>query len=177
MDLAGNTFWEFKDSLASNRLRRIAQYDPRIPYSDIKISHTNPFETTAQWHQWLRHTRQDPPSVSEQQYDLQRQSQLKQLAQLADERWASKPSFLDAPKTAAKPGPAMLPRDKGSYVGQTEPAEKEGLRNAVGGVGEVGDIPETSLDKNLKENPWQKSRKGRAGEDWQPGAWTPRPRS
>ena len=127
----------------------------------------------AQWHQWLRHTRQDPPSITEQQYDLQRQAQLKQLARLADERWASKPSFLDAPKDTAKPGPAMLPRDKGGYVGQTEPKEKEGVRNAVGGVGEVENLTETTSDK---KNPWQTSRKGRAGEDWQPEAWTPRPR-
>lgn len=39
MDLNGNTFWEFKDSLESNRFRRIAQaHDPRVPYADLKIS-------------------------------------------------------------------------------------------------------------------------------------------
>ena len=38
MDLAGNTFWEFKDSLNANRLRRIAKHNPRTHYSDIQVS-------------------------------------------------------------------------------------------------------------------------------------------
>ena len=38
MDLAGNTFWEFKDAMNANRYRRIAQYSPKTQYSDIKIS-------------------------------------------------------------------------------------------------------------------------------------------
>ena len=38
MDLAGNTFWEFKDSMNANRLRRIAQYNPKTHYADIQIS-------------------------------------------------------------------------------------------------------------------------------------------
>ena len=44
MDLAGNTFWEFKDSITANRFRRIAQYGPQTHYSDIKISRM-PFHT------------------------------------------------------------------------------------------------------------------------------------
>jgi len=39
-DLAGNTFWEFKDALNSNRLRRIAQYGRAAHYADVKISRT-----------------------------------------------------------------------------------------------------------------------------------------
>ncbi|MCJ1282719.1 hypothetical protein MMC26_002044 [Xylographa opegraphella] len=166
-DLSGNTFWEFKDSLTAGRLRRIAEADPRVHYSDIKLS--------PQWHQWLRHTRADPPSLEEQQLDIQRQAQLKQLARLADERWAAKPSFLDAPKERSQPGPATLPRDPGGYVGQTEPDEKEGVRNLVAGV---DDMVESNNDSKVtqqykgKDNPW-KTRKGNPGEDWQPAAWTP----
>lgn len=40
-DLAGNTFWEFKDALNANRLRRIVRYDRRSHYADIKISRTS----------------------------------------------------------------------------------------------------------------------------------------
>ena len=128
----------------------------------------------AQWHQWLRHTRRDPPSILEQQSDLQRQEQLKYLAQKADERWASKPSFLDAPKERSQPGPATLPRDKGGYVGQTEPDGKEGVRNAVGGLEEVGNVEERQPKHSEKGNPWKQQR-GNPGEGWQPGAWTPGP--
>jgi hypothetical protein len=42
MDLSGTTFWEFKDSLGSNRLRRIAQPDPKTHYSDVKVSRGSP---------------------------------------------------------------------------------------------------------------------------------------
>ncbi|KAA6413796.1 MAG: NADH:ubiquinone subunit [Lasallia pustulata] len=108
-DLLGNTFWEFKDSLNANRFRRIVNYNPRAHYSDIHI--------TPQWHQWLRHTRATPPSLTEQRLDLTRQQQLKQLARLADERWAAKPSFLDDPRKMAQAGPATLPRDSGGYEG------------------------------------------------------------
>ncbi|KAL9113337.1 MAG: hypothetical protein Q9187_007627, partial [Circinaria calcarea] len=129
----------------------------------------------AQWHSWLRHLRADAPSIHEQQSDLQRQAQLKQLARLADERWASKPSFLDAPSQTSQPGPATIPRDKAGYVGQTESDEKEGVRNAVGGLGEVGDIEATRPEKKREKiNPWKQQR-GNPGESWQPEAWTPGP--
>lgn len=39
-DLAGNTFWEFKDALNANRLRRIVRYTRAGHYADIKISRT-----------------------------------------------------------------------------------------------------------------------------------------
>jgi len=37
-DLAGNTFWEFKDALNSNRFRRIVKYPRQTHYSEVKIS-------------------------------------------------------------------------------------------------------------------------------------------
>ncbi len=93
-----------------------------------------------------------------------RQARLKHLAQLADERWASKPSFLDKPR--AQPGLETVPRDPGGYAQQTEPDEKEGVRNAVGTPGELG--------KKVKkgESPW-KTRKGGPSEEFQPAAWSP----
>lgn len=39
-DLSGNTFWEFKDALNANRLRRIVRYTSKIHYADVKISRT-----------------------------------------------------------------------------------------------------------------------------------------
>lgn len=37
-DLAGNTFWEFKDALNANRFRRIVKYSRKTDYADVKIS-------------------------------------------------------------------------------------------------------------------------------------------
>jgi hypothetical protein len=70
-------------------MRRIVQYPPATHYSDLNIS--------PQWHQWLRHTRREPPSIAEQSQDLIRQENLKVLSAQADARWAAKPSFLDKP--------------------------------------------------------------------------------
>jgi NADH dehydrogenase [ubiquinone] 1 alpha subcomplex assembly factor 2 len=37
-DLAGNTFWEFKDAMNAQRFRRIVKYSKAGHYSDVKIS-------------------------------------------------------------------------------------------------------------------------------------------
>ncbi|KAI9813640.1 MAG: hypothetical protein M1827_003711 [Pycnora praestabilis] len=182
MDLAGNTFWEFKDTINSSRYRRIVKYNTNAHYADVKL--------TPQWHQWLRQARPDAPSFLEQQTDITRQAQLKQLAQVADERWASKPSFLAQPTTTPvgreQPAPATLPRDPGGYVGKTESEEKEGVRSAVGGeVNGIMDVEGKAEEgrvgkrgkgkrKEDEKNPWDVNRKG-PSEGWQPQAWTPGP--
>ena len=42
-DLSGNTFWEFRDALNSNRNRRIVKYSPKTHYGDVKLTRTNPY--------------------------------------------------------------------------------------------------------------------------------------
>lgn len=37
-DLAGNTYWEFRDSLNSGRFRRIVKYNPKTHYGDVKVN-------------------------------------------------------------------------------------------------------------------------------------------
>jgi len=37
-DTAGNSFWEFKDALNANRLRRIVHYSRKVEYADVKLS-------------------------------------------------------------------------------------------------------------------------------------------
>lgn len=37
-DLSGNTFWEFKDAINTERMRRIVQYSSKTHYADVKIS-------------------------------------------------------------------------------------------------------------------------------------------
>ena len=109
-DLQGNTFWEFKDALHSLRNRRIAKYHRSTHYGDVNIS--------PGWMQWLRHTRFEPPTVQEQQAEVQRQMNIKLLAARADERWAAKPSALDAPDKQ-QPVQMLESRDPKSGVVQT----------------------------------------------------------
>ncbi|KAI9671980.1 MAG: hypothetical protein M1817_002288 [Caeruleum heppii] len=162
-DLLGNTYWEFRDSLTQGRFRRIVQYPRSVHYSDIQI--------TPQWHQWLRHTRQSPPSLTEQRQDVARQQSLKELARLADERWASKPSFLDRPEDTGQPRPATEVKDPGGYAPPTEDEGKRGVRNAVGAPDEVA-AGEKAATPAKEKNPWDINRGG-PSEQWQPEAWNP----
>lgn len=188
LDLQGNTFWEFKDALSSNRMRRIVQYPSSTHYSEIKIS--------PQWHQWLRHTRYDPPSLTEQSQDLIRQNNLKVLAAQADARWAAKPSFLDKPGTPrGQPVPALevggglkleaeaMEGAVKSAVGRLEDQTTgTGPKSAVKAAEEDETTPPPSneqpeqnkrqkmLEKNDKDNPWKQARGG-PSEEWQPLAW------
>ena len=199
LDLQGNTFWEFRDTLSShtNRMRRIVQYPASTHYSDIKIS--------PQWHQWLRHTRSDPPSLTEQSQDVLRQQNLKVLAAEADARWAAKPSFLDYPGQArGQPLPSLEIKDPGCRAALTGLENKAGVITAIGDEQDDGtkgrSISAGSEEKGEQQNKMQvpdgirhrfverhgqetRSKEGpqkdkedpwkqaRGGEKWQPAAW------
>jgi NADH dehydrogenase [ubiquinone] 1 alpha subcomplex assembly factor 2 len=102
--------------------------------------------------------------VQEQQIDVARQAQLKLLAKAADDRWAAKPSVLDKPR-------------RGNFELGVGEGEVVGTKEEVGGGKERGALEERGHEKDKlkgKENPWKVNR-GRAGEEWQPEAWTPDP--
>jgi NADH dehydrogenase [ubiquinone] 1 alpha subcomplex assembly factor 2 len=106
-------------------MRRIVQYPASTHYSDITIS--------PQWHQWLRHTRLDPPSLTEQSQDLVRQQNLKILAAEADARWAAKPSFLDAPGQArGQRVPALEVEQPNGNANLTDSQNAVPTRNSIG---------------------------------------------
>ena len=143
MDLAGNTFWELHLHDTLLRPRRIAQPGhKRTHHSDIKIS--------PQWHQWLRHTRDDAPSIEEQLRDVQRLANVKRLARLADERWASKPSLLDGPERRKAPPETPLEHTAAG------PAPVDGATARR----------ETPVPEAFRK-------RGAPGEDWQPETWSP----
>ena len=124
LDLQGNTYWEFRDTLNPGRMRRIVQYPPSTQYSEVTS------KITPAWHQWLRHIRESPPSLTEQAQDLTRQAQLKVLAAQADARWNAKESFLDSPKAQQQqpmlgqgmgpPNPRAPPPVEKQEIGATE---------------------------------------------------------
>lgn len=126
--------------------------------------HLADVQVSPQWHQWLRHTRPDPPSIQEQEMDVRRQLSIKRLARIADERWASKPSLLDGPELQQAPMEMKI-GDPGGYA-QTMPKDELGVKNAVVGTQE--------MTRGKKKDPRDETRRtGNPGDDWQPRAWDP----
>lgn len=81
-DLSGNTYWEFTIDGNMSRLRR--KLEP-FEQSIFKVDH---FESVPpQWHQWLRRTRHDAPSLQELIDDQLRQQKMKILAEHAEQKW------------------------------------------------------------------------------------------
>lgn len=137
LDLQGNTYWEFRDTLNPGRMRRIVQYPRDLQYSEVTS------KITPAWHQWLRHTRENPPSLTEQSQDLIRQSQLKVLAAQADARWNAKESFLDSPKMQ-QPQPTLGHMKGGAPETENHTQNYETLRGTAIEAGVNGNAPETT---------------------------------
>lgn len=177
MDLQGNTFWEFvnKQPGADYRMRRIVQSARKIHHSDVQIS--------PQWHQWLRQTRHEPPSLEEQHMDVTRQIQLKHNARLADERWAAKARYIEKPKERDMPRVTAMGGTqveiggtgetiRGGDAPKTEPAHKEGVRQHIAS-------PLEQKTGKEQHDPWEEERKkqkataANPGAGWQPESWSP----
>ncbi|KAI9811203.1 MAG: hypothetical protein M1826_003290 [Phylliscum demangeonii] len=162
VDLVGHTFWELKGPRSSmGRRRRMVQFDRGTHLGDVQIS--------PQWLQWLRHTRLSAPSLHEQQLDVQRQVAMVQLARLADERWASKPSFLDPPAMRHLEPPALKVEgeeglDELDAVDAAESPVKAGHAPTVAG--------EKSVTTPGTKDPWAASQSA-GREAWQPAPWSP----
>ncbi|KAL2861457.1 hypothetical protein BJX68DRAFT_222575 [Aspergillus pseudodeflectus] len=158
-DLSGNTFWEFKDTLNSGRFRRIVKPRPRTHYSDLELS--------PQWHQWLRYVRPEPPSIKEQQDDIQRRERILLLAEMQRKKWETEQSQLDAPG-AQQPGPATRTSDP------TLNAGAEAGRHAPGADTSRTKAPGSAGASIAKEDPFFRP-KDVPGKKWQPESWTPTP--
>lgn len=154
------------------RWRRIVQYPRDTHYGEVKVP--------PQWHQWLRHTREAPPSIREQQAEVIRQQQMRVLAAEADARWAAKASLLDDGKGGGAPGqvgagqpvPALGSRAGGMGEGSAVPGG-ETRRDAVASGSEQQRAAASAMEDVDKKDPWKQSRRGGPSEDWQPQAWTP----
>ncbi|PWI74659.1 hypothetical protein PCL_07973 [Purpureocillium lilacinum] len=199
-DLQGNTFWEFRlttrggsdtsldPSASSERWRRIVHYPRSTHYSDVKVSPL--------WHQWLRHTRPDAPSLAEQRADVSRQERTKVLAAQADARWEAKPRVMEAPEDAAAriaPTPAAAAADAvpeggaGEQQQQQQPQTAESEQQTVQSEQQSpAEQTQTGPDAAAKRkaaasaaaatpenDPWAKARAQGPSEKWQPAAWTP----
>jgi NADH dehydrogenase [ubiquinone] 1 alpha subcomplex assembly factor 2 len=150
--------------------------------------------------QWLRHTRFDPPSLTEQHQEIMRQERMKMLASQADARWASKPSALDAPDKQ-QPMQMLKSRDPDSGVTQmnadqavrdqvepTRTLEKQEAKPQpvaedlkpqemprdppVPSTDDAPKVPRKKAKKEPRESPWGQAE---VSKDWQPQGWTPPP--
>ncbi|CAM1505518.1 Fc.00g111550.m01.CDS01 [Cosmosporella sp. VM-42] len=157
-DLEGNTYWEFRltsrGTGGNERWRRIVNY-PRSTYlSSVKVSPL--------WHQWLRHTRQEPPSLDEQQGDVVRQARMKFLAAEADARWEAKPRVMDVPGGATGQRlPILESQDAAQEVAVEEVKPKE--------------TKPVEEDAGKSQDPWAKAKAQGPSENWQPSSWNPTP--
>ncbi|KAJ4304119.1 hypothetical protein N0V88_001729 [Collariella sp. IMI 366227] len=175
LDLNGNTYWEFLDRGASLpptssitnhtppvRWRRIVRYPGRAHPSDVNVPPA--------WHQWLRHTRSDPPSIAEQQAEVARRARMQVLAAQADARWEAKPRVMEGPTRTGTAGmlgvrsrePAL---DTERRVGPGSATEEKGAVEEVVAGGEatsksMGSTDEVALGDqgavNQREESWQR---------------------
>lgn len=125
------------------------KYPSSTHYSEVKVPPL--------WHQWLRHQREEPPSLAEQTQDVARQARIKLLAAEADARWDAKPSLSDMP--VREPKQALPASD-------TAGAERPQERVAPGDAADAG-----RKEKDVKEDPWKRA--SGPSENWQPKAWSP----
>ncbi|CAK7237248.1 hypothetical protein SBRCBS47491_009911 [Sporothrix bragantina] len=191
-DLDGNTYWEFNDlrhnqsdAMANARpgdgirMRRIVKY-PRG-------THPGAVMVSPQWHQWLRHVREDAPTIEEQQREVRRQEQMRILAARADARWAGAKRVdgpIEALPAEAKPA-AAEPAASATATGETQahtqapPAEPEPVH-----VYAQQQPPRQQQQRQPQQHqptpendPWKREElaqgHGALGETWQPGQWTP----
>ncbi|KAK0711031.1 hypothetical protein B0H67DRAFT_646442 [Lasiosphaeris hirsuta] len=182
-DLYGNTFWEFRIAGTTDpagRWRRIVNMPSTTHYGDVKLSPA--------WHQWLRYTRWEPPSIEEQRADVIRQERMKVLAAEADARWAAKPGYVDAPgEVKAQPQPVLqqksvpqeAPEEKverttenESTPAQPDETEAQATEGATLSREETWRKMQQQKPKPTEANPWVKTRGG-PSEEWQPQAWQP----
>ena len=183
-DLLGNTYWEFRGADPNPvRMRRIVKGARHIHHSDVQA------QISPLWHQWLRHTRYDAPSMEEQQMDVSRMVTLKENARLADARWESKKRYIEKPREKDEEGSGtrgIEGQRKTADEVRAKMEERAGVPPdaAVNAKERVQFQEGTSVDQT--PDPWEKERQkqkqkqkqtaSNPGGAWQPDSWMPPPR-
>ncbi|KAI5956487.1 hypothetical protein KGF54_000962 [Candida jiufengensis] len=133
-DLAGNTYWEFTIDGNLSRLRRKLE-----PFQQ-QVFKVDYFKTIPpQWLQWLRRTRNNPPTLNELVGDQVRQQKLKVLAKQADDKWQFE-------KLQMEQDNQMKLQDELDRV------ERESRK-----IEEPSKIENSVIEKETKENPWKQA--------------------
>ncbi|CAD6502766.1 BgTH12-05356 [Blumeria graminis f. sp. triticale] len=166
LDLHGNTFWEFRNTLFADqdRLRRIVNFSRATHYSEVQIS--------PPWHQWLRHTRVDPPSLAEQSQDIQRQEQMKVLAAAVDAKWAGL-AKLQGPSSAESRAtlPGLSDGPNGHTVSEIQKSSELIKDHTDQGMSTPKSQSSDVIKKTRQEYPRKPAHAG-LNEGWQPKTWS-----
>jgi len=120
--------YRVKDDWASYNL-------PRTPPSKKKKKRSFGLTGTAQWQTWLRHGREDPPSLQELVEDSQRRRRTRELAARIDEEWHQLSSEGGAEKVGIASSDEALkgkPFEDGTLRVAFEEGPAEMLRNLPG---------------------------------------------
>ncbi|KAK4151505.1 hypothetical protein C8A00DRAFT_17076 [Chaetomidium leptoderma] len=181
-DLNGNTYWEFLD-----RGSRIPPSDPSHPLTTpvrwrriVRYpgnTHPSAVSVPPAWHQWLRHTRADPPSLDEQRAEVARQERIKVLAAQADARWEAKPRVMeDLSSSSPSRHPPLGVREPAfeteRHVGPGSKVKAEAEAEARAQAGETSGTTGASAEEvtrgdgeivNQREDTWNKMRQEAEG--------------
>lgn len=139
-----------------------------VNYSEFKVD--------PQWHQWLRATRVEPPSIQELQDEVTRQKIMVERARLADERWAKagtllkKPSEKEVRKLEASA--RATEASDGSLIGKIQEMERQKER-VVEKVGRETTVQDMEERLKVEREKREKGRPSGPSEEFQPAAWTP----
>lgn len=102
--------------------------------------------------------RPQAPTLEELISDVHRQQRLQQLAQLADERWASKPSYVDMP-TAQQQARQQQAQEQHQEEMKEQQQQEQPEREPV--------------TVNVRQDEQKDRRPAAPSERWQPESWTP----
>ena len=89
LDLQGNLFFTLTALQSSGRRRRMVKFRETKDLASHSVSRMS-VETgvnVAQWQAWLRHARDEAPSVDELLQDERRREKVRLLGKIADEKW------------------------------------------------------------------------------------------
>lgn len=168
-DLSRNRYFYFRPTLSSTAPpRRIMQpfagsgrrTGSLGGYADVRVP--------VQWHQWLRYTREEPPSLGELREDVVRQERMRILAREADRRWEMEKRRLEGGKRTDVEGEGKERKILVSAGGEI--VENDGGERMVDDESKKG---EPGLKRKQETSPWKRRDRGTPGDEFQPEAWMP----
>lgn len=151
-DLYGNTYWEFTIDGNMQRLRRKLEPLEEKAFKADYLSTIPP-----QWLQWLRRTRNEPPSLQELMNDQIRQQRIKILAKQADHKWEVEKHRLEedsrmkleAELAKVDAENKKFEEEAAKVIAQNEAAEASERQDS-----EEKKPEEKNSDSETKEDPW-----------------------
>ncbi|KAI5811757.1 hypothetical protein DFH27DRAFT_649057 [Peziza echinospora] len=163
-DLRGNSYWELHTRHLPTRPRRLVEYaEQQRDLGGYSV------EDPA-WHQWLRCTREEAPTIQELLGEVGRREELKVRVGRIDERERARREELGRREKRL-----FLGGEEGQGEKSASGDEKGEEKGGVKAQDEVADEKKEEKKKPAAEDPWAKAQAERekAGENEGPKAWTP----